>query len=132
MAAPKTEKKTATKTAAKKPVKARAKKTATTDSAEEAHIAHLAPVRREMTGLVVSDKMQKTIVVKVDRRIRHGLYRKYMTNSKRYKAHDEGNTAKVGDLVVIVQSRPLSRDKRWALKTIVRKGSRLAALNVEA
>ena len=79
--------------------------------------------RKVLVGTVVSDKMQKTIVVKVDRRVRHGLYEKYVTRSVRFKAHDEKNNAKVGDLVRIIESRPLSRDKRWALKEIVRRAA---------
>jgi small subunit ribosomal protein S17 len=87
-------------------------------------------VRRELVGTVVSDKMQKTIVVKVDRRVRHGLYAKYVTNSRRFKAHDETNEARIGDLVVIVESRPLSRDKRWALKNIVRRAAQVGELKI--
>lgn len=79
-------------------------------------------------GIVVSDKMQKTIVVKVERRVKHGMYGKYVVRSQRYKAHDEENSAKVGDLVSLVQSRPLSKDKRWALQKIVRRGNQTAAL----
>jgi len=86
--------------------------------------------RRTMVGTVVSDKMQKTIVVKVDRRVRHDLYKKYVTKSRRYKAHDEKNTAKVGDLVVVVESRPLSRDKRWALQRVVRRAGQTLEVNV--
>ncbi len=77
--------------------------------------------RRILVGMVVSDKMQKTIVVKVDRRVKHSLYGKYIIRSERYKAHDEKNEAKVGDRVELVESRPLSREKRWALKSIIRK-----------
>ncbi len=76
--------------------------------------------RRELVGLVVSDKMTKTIVVKVDRQVRHRLYKKYVTKSERYKAHDEKNSAKNGDLVSLIESRPLSKEKRWALKKIIR------------
>lgn len=83
--------------------------------------------RREMIGLVVSNKMQKTIVVKIDRQIKHDLYQKYLTKSNKYKVHDEKNEAKVGDLVSIVESRPLSREKRWALQKIVRKSTSLIA-----
>lgn len=77
--------------------------------------------KRTLVGTVVSDKMSKTIVVKVDRRVRHALYRKFVTTSTKYKAHDEMGQGKVGDLVQIVESRPLSREKRWALSSIVRK-----------
>ncbi len=86
--------------------------------------------RRQIVGLVVGDKMKKTVVVKVDRRVRHGLYGKYLTRSRRFKAHDEKNEAKVGDLVSLVESRPLSRDKRWALREILRKGGGAAAVTI--
>src|SRR5690349_20960238 len=66
--------------------------------------------RKEVVGTVVSNKMQKTIVVSIDRRVRDPLYKKYVTRSRRFKAHDEKNDAKIGDLVSIVESRPLSRD----------------------
>jgi len=108
---------------AKAPAKVAAPKIAAPATQETASVR-----RKEFVGTVVSDKMQKTIVVKVDRRVRHGLYQKYVTRSRRFKAHDEKNTAKVGDLVRIIESRPLSRDKRWALQTIVRR----AAQTVEA
>ncbi len=81
------------------------------------------PHRRVLVGVVTSDKMQKTIVVKVDRQVRYALYQKYILRSCKYKAHDETNTAKVGDLVNIIESRPLSRDKRWALQKIVRRAN---------
>jgi len=86
--------------------------------------------RREMTGVVVSDKMMKTIVVKVDRQVRHEMYKKYLTKSHKFKAHDETNSAKMGDLVLLIESRPLSRDKRWALKSIIRKGGQAPEANV--
>jgi len=76
--------------------------------------------RRVLRGLVVSDKMDKTIVVRVDRSVKHKLYEKYVNRSKKYKAHDELNNAKVGDLVSLVESRPLSKDKRWALRAVIR------------
>ncbi len=86
--------------------------------------------RKEMTGTVVSNKMQKTIVVKVGRRVRHSLYEKYIASSKKFKAHDEKNEAKMGDIVTIIESRPLSRDKRWALQKIVRRAIQTAEANV--
>ena len=86
--------------------------------------------RPTLVGVVVSDKMQKTIVVEVERRVRHLLYGKYVVRSNRYKAHDEKNTAKVGDLVSLVQCRPMSRDKRWALQTIIRRGNATGALEI--
>ncbi len=86
--------------------------------------------RRIIVGTVVSDKMQKTIVVKVDRRVRHSLYEKYITRSRRFKAHDEKNQAKIGDLVTLVESRPLSREKRWVLQSILRQGVQSVEANV--
>ncbi|MCS7061840.1 MAG: 30S ribosomal protein S17 [Anaerolineae bacterium] len=77
--------------------------------------------RRRMIGVVVSDKTPKTIVVKVDRTLRHPLYRKVLRRSQRYMAHDERDEAKEGDLVQIVESRPLSARKRWLLEQIVRR-----------
>ncbi len=67
----------------------------------------------KLTGKVVSDKMPKTVVVAVTRTKRHPLYKKYYKITKRYKAHDEKNEYKVGDKVIIQETRPLSRDKRW-------------------
>lgn len=79
--------------------------------------------RRTLTGIVVSDKMMKTRVVKVERYVKNSAYGKITTKMKKFKIHDENNASKVGDLVSIVESRPLSRDKRWALQKILRKGS---------
>jgi small subunit ribosomal protein S17 len=78
--------------------------------------------RRTLMGQVVSDKMDKTVVVQVIRRYRHPRYKKYVQERIRYKAHDETNEAKVGDKVRIVESRPRSKDKRWAVQTILEKG----------
>jgi small subunit ribosomal protein S17 len=86
--------------------------------------------RRVVVGTVVSDKMQKTIVVKVDRRVRHGLYAKYIVRSRRFKAHDEKNEAKVGDRVALVESRPLSREKRWVLQRVLRRAGQVFEVNV--
>ncbi len=86
--------------------------------------------RKVMVGTVVSDKMQKTIVVKIDRQVRHGLYKKYVLKSRRFKAHDEKNEAKVGDRVELVETRPLSRDKRWVLRKIIRKASQVLDVTV--
>lgn len=74
--------------------------------------------RKVMSGKVVSDKMDKTIVVQVDRRVKHPAYKKYVNRSTRYKAHDENNECAVGDVVVIAESRPLSKDKRWRLQSV--------------
>lgn len=76
-------------------------------------------LRRRLEGAVVSAKMAKTIVVQVDRRIRHQKYGKYYTISKKFKVHDEHAKAKVGDVVLIEETRPISKDKRWRyLETI--------------
>jgi small subunit ribosomal protein S17 len=77
--------------------------------------------RKVRTGLVVSDKMNKSIVVTVVRRVRHPLYKKYFNKTKRYMAHDEQNECHVGDTVRIIETRPLSARKRWRLDTIVEK-----------
>lgn len=87
--------------------------------------------RGEMVGIVVSDKMQKTIVVRIDRRVRDSFYNKYTVRSRKFKAHDEKNDAKTGDLVSLVESRPLSREKRWVLQSIIRRGSSAALVNVD-
>lgn len=80
-----------------------------------------APVKKTLLGRVVSDKMQKTIVVLVTERKVHRLYRKYMTRTKKVKAHDEDNVAHEGDTVRVVESRPLSKDKRWVLSEVVER-----------
>jgi len=77
--------------------------------------------RQELQGVVKSDKMDKTIVIEITMRKLHPLYKKYLTRSKRIKAHDENNEAHEGDVVRIVETRPLSRDKRWKLAEIVEK-----------
>ncbi len=79
--------------------------------------------KREEVGVVLSNKMQKTIVVKLDRRIRHAKYGKFLTKTKKVKAHDETNVAQIGDLVLLVATRPLSKDKRYALKSVIRKST---------
>ncbi|MHB8135786.1 MAG: 30S ribosomal protein S17 [Anaerolineaceae bacterium] len=76
--------------------------------------------RRRLTGVVTSDKMMKTVVVEVTRTFRHPLYQKVVHLRKRYKAHDELG-CQVGDKVLMVESRPLSRDKRWVVQSIVRR-----------
>ncbi len=77
--------------------------------------------KKIIQGIVISDKMQKTIVVQVDRRVMHSRYKKYLTVTKKYKAHDENREAKNGDRVEIVESKPISKNKRWALKQIIEK-----------
>jgi small subunit ribosomal protein S17 len=71
------------------------------------------------TGVVVSDKMDKTVVVKVDRLVKHSTYNKYIKRSAKFKAHDETNSCKIGDRVQIVESRPLSKDKFWKVNQIL-------------
>jgi small subunit ribosomal protein S17 len=75
--------------------------------------------RKTRTGLVVSDKMQKTVVVEIERRVAHPVYGKMVTRTKRVKAHDEENKAKTGDTVRIAETRPLSKDKRWRVVEVV-------------
>jgi small subunit ribosomal protein S17 len=73
--------------------------------------------RRIMQGTVVSDKMEKTVVVEVERRVTHPLYKKIVRRSKKYVAHDESNTLKIGDLVRIRECRPISKRKCWEVTT---------------
>jgi small subunit ribosomal protein S17 len=75
--------------------------------------------KRKMIGVVTSDKMNKTRVVLVERRVSHGKYGKYLTKRTKFKAHDEKNEYKAGDRVEIVESRPLSRDKRWRVERLI-------------
>jgi small subunit ribosomal protein S17 len=75
--------------------------------------------RKTRVGLVVSDKMQKKVVVAIERRVPHPVYSKMVTRTRRVKAHDEENTAKTGDTVRIAETRPLSKDKRWRVVEIV-------------
>ena len=82
--------------------------------------------RKHREGLVVSNKMDKTVVVVVEHLVRHGQYRKYLRQRVRYKAHDERNRCQVGDRVRLVETRPLSRDKRWAVEAILSRSEALA------
>jgi small subunit ribosomal protein S17 len=77
--------------------------------------------RRRLVGTVVSDKMEKTIVVEVERSKRHRLYDKVVYSTRKFYAHDEERTAKQGDIVQIVESRPLSKNKRWALESVLQR-----------
>jgi small subunit ribosomal protein S17 len=77
--------------------------------------------KKTLVGLVASDKMDKTIVVEVVRRVQHPVYGKYIQQRRRYKAHDEENSCQVGDRVIIEECRPLSRDKRWRLRQILER-----------
>lgn len=77
--------------------------------------------KRVLVGKVVSDKMDKTIVVEVVRQVRHKLYQKYMKRTKKYHAHDENNQCKTGDTVRIIENRPISKTKTWMLNEVVEK-----------
>jgi small subunit ribosomal protein S17 len=78
-------------------------------------------IRKTMVGMVVSDRMEKTRVVVVQRLVKHPLYQKYIRRRSRYKVHDETNACRVGDRVLIIETRPLSREKRWRLKEILER-----------
>jgi small subunit ribosomal protein S17 len=78
-------------------------------------------VKAEKIGVVISDKMEKSVVVAVERQVRHGMYGKTQRRTSTFLAHDENNEAKIGDRVAIVESRPLSRRKRWAVTRVVEK-----------
>jgi small subunit ribosomal protein S17 len=78
-------------------------------------------LRRQMIGTVVSDKMNKTVVVLVERLVKHNLYKKYVRKRSRFAAHDENNASRVGDKVLITQSRPLSKTKKWRVSKIIEK-----------
>jgi len=77
--------------------------------------------RKVREGIVTSDKMDKTIVVQIEDRVKHGLYSKVMSRAKKLKAHDETNSAGIGDRVLLMETRPLSATKRWRLVEIIEK-----------
>ena len=100
--------------------------TDTTDSARNSR-------RKVREGVVVSSKMDKTVVVKIARRIAHPLYKKIITKFNKFQTHDEKNEAQVGDLVEIMETRPISKTKRWRLVRIVKSGElAMAAKEAEA
>ena len=78
-------------------------------------------LRKTRVGKVVSDKMDKTVVVAIEDNVRHPLYKKIIKNTIRLKAHDENNTCGIGDRVLIMETRPLSKDKRWRVAEIIEK-----------
>ena len=88
--------------------------------------------RKTREGVVVSDAMQKTRVVKIDRVYRHPRYQRVIRMSKKLKAHDEGNESHVGDRVIIEETRPLSKEKRWRIRSIVTRANPAARLTTEA
>jgi len=79
----------------------------------------------EVLGVVVSDKMEKSVVVSVERKVRDALYGKIQRRTSKFMAHNEGNLAKVGDRVAIVEARPLSRRKRWVVTRVVEKAAQI-------
>ena len=82
-------------------------------------------VKAQLTGTVVSDKMQKTVVVAVERQVRHAVYGKIQRRTSTFVAHNEGDDAKVGDTVDIAESRPLSRRKRWVVMRVVSRAPKV-------
>ena len=78
-------------------------------------------IRKRQIGIVVSAKMDKTVSVRVERRVQHSTYEKYVKQYTTYKAHDEGNTCNIGDKVLLVETRPISKTKRWSVKEIIEK-----------
>lgn len=82
----------------------------------------MASLEKLQTGIVVGNKMDKTVIVRIDRHKRHRLYGKTMRETRRYKAHDEKNECRLGDIVKIAETRPLSREKRWRVVEVVVKG----------
>ena len=84
-------------------------------------MAEMRGIRKTRTGVVVSDKMDKTIVVAIRTRVRHPLYGKIMNRTTKLKAHDENNECGVGDRVLVMETRPLSREKRWRVVEIIEK-----------
>jgi small subunit ribosomal protein S17 len=90
------------------------------------------PHHKELIGTVVSNKMQKTIVVEVTRKKAHPMYKRVIAIRKKFYAHDEKNEAHTGDIVTIEESRPLSKLKRWTLKDIVRKTALVPEIDIEA
>lgn len=78
-------------------------------------------LRKSRVGVVISDKMDKTVVVAVVTKVKHPLYKKYITHTKKFKAHDENNECRIGDKVKITETRPLSKDKCWRVAEIIEK-----------
>ena len=85
---------------------------------------------KERLGIVVSDKMDKTVVVSIENRVTHKRYGKIISKTKRYKVHDEMNECSIGDYILIKETRPLSKTKRWALKEIKQKSLKLDTTNI--
>jgi small subunit ribosomal protein S17 len=81
--------------------------------------------RKVLTGKVVSDKMDKTVVVAVETRVRHPLYERIIRRTRKFKAHDEQNACRIGDKVKMMETRPLSKDKRWRITEILEKAEQI-------
>ena len=111
------------KAAATKEPEKKGKKTAAKPAKKDAQPTNAEPrsTRKVREGIVVSNKMQKTVVVEIERRITHPLYSKVVLRSNKFKAHDEAQTCDVGDRVEIMETRPISRDKRWRVVRILEK-----------
>ena len=90
---------------------------------DTSHVQTARVQRKIRTGVVTSNKMQKTIVVRVERHVRHPMYERIVPRGAKFKVHDAQNTAKPGDLVEIMETRPLSKDKRWRLVKVIREAS---------
>jgi small subunit ribosomal protein S17 len=82
-------------------------------------------IRRQLIGTVISDKMDKTVLVQVERLVKHQIYKKYVRRRSKFAAHDGENTCQIGDKVLITESRPLSRTKRWRVSKVVEKAVKL-------
>ena len=84
-------------------------------------MSEISSSKRTLVGRVVSDKMEKTVTVLIERKVKHPMYGKVMVRSKKYHAHNHDNVAKTGDLVEIVETRPVSRTKTWAVTSVLQK-----------
>jgi small subunit ribosomal protein S17 len=82
-------------------------------------------IKRQVVGTVISDKMDKTVIVQVERLVKHRVYKKYVRRRSKFAAHDGNNTSQIGDKVIITETRPLSRTKRWRVSKVVEKAVKL-------
>jgi small subunit ribosomal protein S17 len=82
-------------------------------------------IKRQVVGTVISDKMDKTVIVQVERLVKHRVYKKYVRRRSKFAAHDATNTSQIGDKVLITETRPLSRTKRWRVSKVVEKAVKL-------
>lgn len=106
------------------------KKSVTTKSASKTQASAPRGRQIEMTGEVVSDKMQKTITVRIFRMVRHEKYGKFVRRTSTFKAHDEKGEAKMGDIVRIIHTRPLSKTKRWKLAAVLKTAGKTVGVDV--